>query len=183
MSGFGIFLLTFTGLLLLVGLIQALAAWDRFLEQGGFRTALDRLAYVNREPKYVPSVVVAPPVATTPKLTLQPVAEPTTTCNDELEVAELATLQCLARLYIESRERGFQDGKLPETRAIEICFGCKRSGSDKSEYKRLLTALRAEVARLDPGHKPEFTELDEQSRPALITKARAPIVVDEEVVC
>lgn len=54
MSGFGIFLLMFTVLLLAVGLIQALAAWDRFLEQGGFRSALDRLAYVNREPVRAP---------------------------------------------------------------------------------------------------------------------------------
>lgn len=57
MSGFGIILLLIMGLIGLILLIQGLAAWDRFLEQGGFRTALDRLAYVNREPVYTPQYV------------------------------------------------------------------------------------------------------------------------------
>ena len=54
MSEFGIIMLLVLGLVGIILLIEGLAAVSRFFEQGGFRTALDRLAYVNREPVYAP---------------------------------------------------------------------------------------------------------------------------------
>lgn len=109
-------------------------------------------------------------VATTSESSLQPVVKPTTPINDELQIAEEATLQCLARLYIESRRKAFQNGMVPETRGLETVFGCSRTSAPDSEYQRLLGLFRAEVARLSPSNQPAFRPIDEHSRPVLTTK-------------
>lgn len=105
----------------------------------------------------LPSLQQPLPNATTP------IATPTTPDNAPLPVAGLVNdfsdldnkiALALARLIIESERRPFASGKVPEARAIEVVWDCRRSSRDGSVYQEARQLLQQHLATLRGG--PEF---------------------------
>lgn len=111
---------------------------------------------------------IAPPATVLQQTTATPIAKPYNDCNDPLHIVERTTIATLAKLIIESQRKSFHDGKVPETRSLELLFGVSRSSEKDSEYQRLRLLLKDELARLDPPPaQPAYRPLDAQRRPVL----------------
>lgn len=93
------------------------------------------------------------------------IAKPDNTSNEVLYVAERAKVQAIAALIAESRRKSFQNGEVPETRALTSVFGVTVSSKEGSEYKRLRAMLKEQLAKLEqPAAAPRFPTLTEEQQ-------------------
>lgn len=93
-----------------------------------------------------PEPPIASDVAPGVQEALHGVAMPTTPDNDALRVAlERAQIATIATLIMESQSKAFQNGVLPETRALTSVFKVSVSSSTTSEYQRLRQLLKIEL--------------------------------------
>lgn len=79
--------------------------------------------------------------------------------NTSLHIAEDAKLEALAQLTLESRRKAFQNGIVPETRAIYAILGIAPSSDMNSDYKRVKRILAAKIAMLQGSDETEFPDL------------------------
>lgn len=90
-------------------------------------------------------------------------AKPDNKGNDVLSIVEQAKVTAIAVLIAESRRKSFQNGEVPETRALTSVFGVTVSSKEGSEYKRLRAMLKTELAKLEqPAEKPRYNLTEEQ---------------------
>lgn len=168
MSEFGIIMLLFLGFVGLVLLIEGLAAVSRFFEQGGFRTALDRLAYVNREPTYTPQYVpqkalpaplqeVVPadteavPAGSRPGTDTEPVPEVTHRMGD---------ISIIALLAVQKDDKG--DYRFSANDIVELI------GKRRNDTLKYVGELRSKKKRPQPEQQyPEMTPEQAQTRQEL----------------
>lgn len=129
------------------------AAWYKFQDW--------RLSFVtssdddNDEPESAHNTPIAQSTTTPAK----PFATPQNDRKEVLRVAEDAKLEALAQIILESRRKAFQNGIVPETRAIGAILGVKPSSDKNSEYKRVKRILQAKIEMLQEPDDIEYTPL------------------------
>lgn len=79
-------------------------------------------------------------------------------------ILERRKIETIAALIVESKRKSFQNGILPETRAITAIFGVTVSSKQESDYQRLRAMLKAELAKREQPAGAKFPELSEEQQ-------------------
>lgn len=91
------------------------------------------------------------------------VAEPDNEGKEALHIAERAKVEAIAQLVVESKRKSFQNGAVPEVRAITTVFGVTVSSKEGSEYQRLRAMLKEQLAKLElQAVAPRYSLTEEQ---------------------
>lgn len=106
-----------------------------------------------------PELEAKPTVAQPSKNGVVSFAKPQNAIKDPLRFAEDAKLEALAQLILESRRKAFQNGIVPETRAIKAILGVSPSGDADSDYKRVKKSLEVKLRMLQDLDDTEYTPL------------------------
>lgn len=92
------------------------------------------------------------------------VAMPDNKGNEVLSIVEQAKIAAIAALIVESKRKSFQNGTVPEVRAITTVFGVTVSSKQESDYQRLRSMLKAELAKREQPARAKFPELSEEQQ-------------------
>jgi hypothetical protein len=118
--------------------------------------------------------LLATPIAQHTRLPLQPVVMPNNDDNEALIVADTvaedeepdqvdrAVALALARLIVASDSKPFSQGRLGETRAIEVAFSCARSSDPSSTYQGARVLLKEALEELC---RPAYRRSDDAGKP------------------
>lgn len=91
------------------------------------------------------------------------VVEPGNEGKEALHIAERAKVEAIAALIVESKRKSFQNGTVPEVRAITTVFGVTVSSKEGSEYQRLRAMLKEQLAKLElQAAAPRYNLTEEQ---------------------